>query len=219
MNLFPSSPMTSSPNRLWRTGALLAAVLAVATPAAAQNAYVRAGANISIIADLRARNVGDILTVTVQELTSVKNQDKIERRNDTTLAARLEAYSLGDSLLKTNSMPKLDIRKESEFHGEAKQNSDSDVRASIAVVVVDVQPNGNLVIAGTRSVQVNDETRTLKISGLVRPLDVTTNNTITSAQVADARISIAGEGGNTRQVTRGPVGQLFDTLMWAVWPF
>jgi flagellar L-ring protein precursor FlgH len=85
------------------------------------------------------------------------------------------------------------------------------VRASIAVVVIDVQPNGNLVVAGTRSVTVNDETRTLRISGLVRPLDVTPNNTVGSAQVADARIAITGEGANTRQVTRGPIGQLFDT--------
>jgi flagellar L-ring protein precursor FlgH len=75
------------------------------------------------------------------------------------------------------------------------------------------------VVAGARSVAVNDETRTLRISGLVRQLDITPANTVGSAQVADARISITGEGGNTRQVTRGPVGQLFDTLIWAAWPF
>lgn len=195
----------------------VAAVLASASPA--QNPYVRTGANISTIADLRARNVGDILTIVIQETHSVKSEDKVERRNDTSLAARLEAYSLSDKTFQSNTLPRIDIRKESDFSGEAKQNSGSDVRASIAVVVVDVQPNGNLVVAGTRSVTVNDETRTLRISGLVRPLDVTPNNTIVSAQVADARISIAGEGANTRQVTRGPVGQLFDTLMWAAWPF
>ena len=211
--------MNSSETSPMRNLIFLPIAVLLAAAATAQNPYVRAGANISIVADLRARSVGDILTVTVQEQTSVKNQDKIERRNDTSLAMRLEAYSLGDSLLKSNSLPKIDIRKESDFNGEAKQNSDSDVRASIAVVVVDVQPNGNLVIAGTRTVNVNDETRTLKISGLVRPLDVSLNNTITSSQVADARISIAGEGGNTRQVTRGPVGQMFDTLLWVVWPF
>jgi len=185
----------------------------------AQNPYVRTGAHISAISDLRARNVGDILTVLIQEQHSVKNEEKVERKNDTSLAARLEAYSLSERTFTSNSLPRIDIRKEQEFNGEAKQNSGSDVRASIAVVVIDVQPNGNLVVAGARSVAVNDETRTLRISGLVRPLDVTSNNTIGSAQVADARISIAGEGGNTRQVTRGPVGQLFDTLIWAVWPF
>lgn len=199
----------------------VAALAAVAFVAAlpAQNPYVRTGANVSTIADLRARNVGDILTVQIQEQHSVKNEDKVERRSDTSLAARLEAYSLSDKTFQSNTLPRIDIRKETDFNGEAKQNSGSDVRASIAVIVVDVQPNGNLVVAGTRTVTVNDETRTLRISGLVRPLDVTPNNTILSSQVADARISIAGEGGNTRQVTRGPVGQLFDTLIWAAWPF
>jgi flagellar L-ring protein FlgH len=187
--------------------------------AAAQNPYLRAGSMIGIVNDPRARAIGDILTIVVQEQTLVRNEERTERRQDTSLAARLEAYSLSDRTFQSNVLPRIDVRKEQDFQGEARQNSNSDVRASIAVVVVDVQPNGNLVVAGARSVTVNDETRTLRISGLVRQLDITPGNTIPSALVADARISIAGEGGNTRQVTRGPVGQLFDTLIWAAWPF
>jgi flagellar L-ring protein FlgH len=195
------------------------AALPLSTFAAAQNPYVRVGASIGALNDPRARNVGDILTIVVQELHSVRSEDRVERRNDTSLAARLETYSLSDKTFKSDVLPRLDIRKESDFQGEARQNMGSEVRASIAVVVVDVQPNGNLVVAGVRSVSVNDETRTLRISGLVRPLDVTPNNTVTSSLVADARISITGEGANTRQITRGPIGQLFDTLVWAAWPF
>jgi flagellar L-ring protein FlgH len=186
---------------------------------AAQNPYVRSGAGVAVIADPRARNIGDILTIVVQEQTTVRNEERTERRQDTSLAARLEAYSLSDKTFQSNTLPRIDVRKETDFQGEARQNSNSDVRASIAVVVVDVQPNGNLVVAGARSVTVNDETRTLRISGVVRQLDIAPANTIGSALVADARISITGEGGNTRQVTRGPVGQLFDTLLWAAWPF
>lgn len=195
------------------------ALLSLAAAAAAQNPYVRVGANAGVVADLRARAVGDILTIVIQEQHSVKNEEKVERRQDTSLAARLEAYSLSDKTFQSNTLPRIDIRKEQDFNGEAKQNSGSDVRASIAVVVVDVQPNGNLVVAGARTVTVNDETKTLRLSGLVRPLDVTPNNTVGSSQVADARIAIVGDGANTRQVTRGPVGKLFDTLLWAAWPF
>ena len=201
------------------TFSIAVAIAAFAPSAAAQNPYVRTGAIISATSDLKARNIGDILTVTIQEQTTVKNEDKVERRNDTSLQARIEAYSLSDKTFKSNTLPRIDIRKEQDFEGESKQNSGSDVRASIACVVIDVQPNGNLVIAGTRSVQVNDETRTLRISGLVRSLDVTPNNTVGSAQVADARIAIVGDGAGTRTVTRGPIGTLFDTLIWAAWPF
>lgn len=203
-----------------RTPTLVAlAALALTATTAAQNPYVRAGANVAALADQRARNVGDILTVVIQEQSSVKNEEKVQRSNDTSLSARLESYSLSEKTFLSNVLPKVDVRKSQAFNGDAKQNSDSEVRASIAVVVIDVQPNGNLVVAGARTVTVNDETRTLKISGLVRPLDVTPANTVGSAQVADARIAIVGDGANTRQVTRGPLGQLFDTLIWAAWPF
>ena len=202
-----------------RLGTITICLAALAATAPAQNRYVRTGVRISAIADQRARHVGDILTVLIQEQSTVQNEERTERSNDTSLAARLEAYSLSDDTFKSNVLPRIDIRKEQAFNGEVRQNSNSTVRASVAVVVVDVQPNGNLVVAGVRSVSFNDETRTLRISGLVRPLDVTPDNTVGSAQVADARIAVTGEGGNTRQVTRGPVGQLFDTLMWAAWPF
>ena len=84
------------------------------------------------------------------------------------------------------------------------------------MVVVDVQANGNLVIAGTRVVVVDDETKTLRISGLVRQLDIASDNTLSSSQVADARIELKSEGGNARYVTKGPVAAFFDTLIWAV---
>lgn len=202
-----------------RTLPFLFALCTLAAAGAAQNIYVRASADIGVVSDLRARRVGDILTITIQETSSVKNEDKVERTNDTTLAARLEAWTISDKTFQSSGLPRLDIRKESEFEGESKQNSGSDVRASVAVIVVDVQPNGNLVVAGARTVTVNDEARTLKISGLVRSLDVSSNNTVNSSQVADARISIMGTGASTRAVTRGPIGQLFDTIIWAAWPF
>lgn len=199
--------------------ALLALTATFCASATAQNPYKKPGVRLSAISDLRARNVGDILTVLVQEQTTVRNEERVERSNDTTLAARLEAFSLSSKTFNQNFLPQIDVRKQQDFNGEARQNSNSDVRASVAVVVIDVQPNGNLVVAGTRSVQVNDETRTLRISGLVRQLDVTPANTIGSAQVSDARIAITGEGGNTRKVSRGPIGQMFDTLVWIAWPF
>ena len=122
---------------------ILLASLLLAAAATAQNPYVRSGAGIAVIADPRARNVGDILTIVVQEQHSVRNEEKVERRQDTSLAARLDAYSLSDKTFQSNVLPRIDVRKEQDFQGEAKQNQGSDVRASIAVVVVDVQPNGN----------------------------------------------------------------------------
>jgi flagellar L-ring protein precursor FlgH len=191
----------------------------LAAPAAAQNLYQQNHAAAAVIADLRARDVGDVLTVTINEQHSVTNDEKVERTNNTSLAARLEAWTLTNKTFNANVLPKIDVRKDQSFTGESKQDHDSTVKASVAVIVIDVQPNGNLVVAGTRTVQVDDETKTLRISGIVRPLDVSQANTISSSLVADARVAIVGNGASTRQVTRGPVGTLVDTLLWAAWPF
>ena len=201
-----------------RSMSLLVA-LGMAATAEAQGAY-RSQSPRSLISDLIASNVGDILTIIISESSRVKNEDKVNRENTTTLAARLEAYTLSRDTFHENILPQLDVRQRRTFEGNAKQEKDSDVEASIAVIVIDVQPNGNLVVAGSRTVHVDDDTRILRISGIVRPLDINSaTNRVTSAQVADARISIDTEGANARYVSRGPIGTLFDTLVWAVWPF
>lgn len=199
----------------------LCAVAALAAPALlpAQNLYKRAPAPRSSIADHRATAIGDILTIIVSETHKVSNNDKTERKADTSLAARLEAYTLSSDTFKTNVLPKFDARSERETKGESKQQRDSTVQARFSVMVIDVMPNGNLVVAGSRQVQVDDETKTLRISGLVRPLDVTQQNTIESQHVADARISVQGDGASNRHLTKGPVGTLFETMFWALWPF
>ncbi|MEZ5966729.1 MAG: flagellar basal body L-ring protein FlgH [Planctomycetota bacterium] len=194
-------------------------VVLAASRLPAQNLYKRATNPRSSIADHRATAVGDILTIVVSETHKVTNNDKTERTADTTLAARLEAYTLSEDTFKTNVLPKFDARSERSSGGESKQQRDSNVQARFSVIVIDVLPNGNLVVAGTRQVQVDDETKTLRISGMVRALDVTPQNSVESQYVADARISIQGEGGSTRHTTKGPVGALFETMFWALWPF
>ena len=172
-----------------------------------------------LFADVTARNVGDILTIVIAEKSKIKNEDKVDRTLQNSLSTRLEAYSLGSDLLKSNTLPKFDARTEKTNDAEAKQEKDSRFDASVAVIVVDVQPNGNLVIAGKRVIRVDKVLKTLRISGLVRTLDVSKQNTVSSTMVADARISFISAGANALVTTRGPVAYLFDTLFWAVWPF
>lgn len=195
------------------------AVLLLALLAPAQNLYKHARKSVSLIADTRASAIGDILTVVIRETTKIKQEDKLNRQTKTGLAARLEAFTLDDNMFPDNTLPKIDIRQERSHEGNAKQEKDSNVEAKIAVIVIDVMPNGNLVVAGSRIVRVDDEEKTFRISGIVRPLDVSKDNSVPSSQVADARVSITGEGGNTRMVTKGPIGKFFDILMWAAWPF
>ncbi len=193
--------------------------LAMCQDLTAQSLYTSTRTPVAAIEDVHAASIGDILTVVVAENHKVKNEDKVNRSTDTDLAARLEAYTLNPSAFTSTPLPKVDIRTERGMTGQAKQEKDSALTARVAVIVVDVHPNGNLVVAGRRVIEIDDDVKTLRISGLVRPLDITTNNTVTSSQVADARVSLTSEGANARSTTKGPVATLFDTMLWAVWPF
>ncbi len=184
-----------------------------------QNLFKQRRNKGSLIADTTAGQVGDILSVLVSETSNAKNEDKVARSNSTTLAAQLESFNLADKTFKTNTLPEIDIRQSRSFDGEGKQEVKSSLTSRIAVMVIDVLPNGNMVISGSREVTVNDEKKTLKISGIIRRLDITSTNTVQSSMVADARISITSEGGNARMVTRGPVSAFVDTLIWFAWPF
>ncbi|MEE9125736.1 MAG: flagellar basal body L-ring protein FlgH [Planctomycetota bacterium] len=201
-----------------RVAGLAVLILASSPDLRAQNLYLRAKNPPAPIDDHRAARVGDILTVLIQETSKIKNKDKINRKNETNLGWRLEQYTLDRSAFNT-PLPAVDSRTERNVIADVRQEADVSLTARIAVVVIDVQPNGNLVVAGTRLVQMNDETKTLKMSGLVRALDVKANNTVASSQVADARVSLTGEGGSNLYLTRGPAGMFFDTLIWAAWPF
>src|SRR5690606_4138014 len=83
---------------------------------------------------------------------------------------------------------------ESEHRGEGEINREEEIELTVAAVIVDRLPNGNLVIAGRQEVRITAELRELTVSGIMRPEDVSSDNTINLSQVADARISYGGRG-------------------------
>jgi flagellar L-ring protein precursor FlgH len=206
-------------NPMQRTAAAVAllALLPAAT-LTSQSLYRNAGApRASLIADLRAGAIGDILTVIIREQHKVENRERTDRSNETSLSAKLDALEVGKGIF--TELPELGVSQSRSFRGDARQQNDSTMEARIAVTVLDVLPNGNLVVSGRRTVRNHDEEKTLRVSGVVRPQDVTAANTVLSSQVAEARVAIEGEGGNTQYTTRGPVGQFFHMLWWVLWPF
>ncbi len=162
--------------------------------------------------DRLARKPGDLLTINVQETTKVTEQQKTStsRENDASLSG-----TISPATADARATPGLGISSEKEFEGEGKHESSGDVRATITARVTAVLDNGNLVIEGRRSIKINADTKVILISGIIRPVDVSSENTVRSERIHNFRVGIEGEGPLTRAQQEGLLSRLFDII----WPF
>ncbi|NOZ32210.1 MAG: flagellar basal body L-ring protein FlgH [Alphaproteobacteria bacterium] len=161
----------------------------------ASNSLFRSGAR-GFFKDQRARRIGDILTIEVMISDSAKIANQSER-------ARASAQNNGiGGLLGTlfesiiPNVPDMDITLNTggTDKGNGSVNRSETLNTQLAAVIVQILPNGNLVIEGRQEVRVNFEVRDLIVTGIVRPEDIGANNTIASSKIAEARISYGGRG-------------------------
>jgi len=163
-------------------------------------------------ADDTARNIGDVLTIKIAEESKVDNKAKRDLQKDTsksnTFDGKLGNFAdLGEFGMSAESSNKL--------NGKADYKDERTFEDSVTVTVVDVQPNGNLVVMGTLNRNIGGDTQVIEVSGIVRPSDIVFDNTIKSSQVADFRL-VSKNGGVSDPYTRpGWMGKIFDVI----WPF
>ena len=147
----------------------------------------------SLFGDRRARNVGDILTVDISIDDRAEVNNKTERARDATDASSVTAGFGVENLVEKNLpsplslTPGLNASGNQTTTGEGKINRREKIELKVAAVVVDILPNGNLIIQGSQEVNVNYELRDLQISGIVRPHDISRRNTISYDKIAEAR--------------------------------
>ncbi len=164
-----------------------------------------------------ARRVGDLVTVVISETQDVKNEEKSDLTKDSSLSYTLSNFDVNPQAFST--LPGVGGSKADSFAGEANYEKKGRFTARLTAVVVDSLPNGNLVIRGRREIRVDEEVKVIEIGGIIRRLDVASDNTIMSEQVAEARVSYSGSGplsNSTRR--RGFNGWLYNVLDW-IWPF
>ncbi|HEX6956652.1 MAG TPA: flagellar basal body L-ring protein FlgH [Ferrovibrio sp.] len=163
------------------------------------NSLWRPGAR-QFFKDPRAARVGDILTVNVnlQEKAQLQNNTTTSRDNSETAGLPnflgLESGALGRVLDGVTPSTLVDAATGSQVQGKGQINRQEQITVSVAALVTQVLPNGNLVIQGRQEIRVNNEIRELIIQGIVRPQDITATNTINQTQLAEARISYGGRG-------------------------
>jgi flagellar L-ring protein precursor FlgH len=181
------------------------------------NSLWAAGAH-SFFHDPRASHVGDLLTVNISIADAAKISDTTKRARDNSDKAGMPGFfGLENPIAKATGagdISKLvNLSSTTSNSGTGSVDRSENINLTLAAIVTQSLPNGNMVIRGHQQVRVNNELRDLQISGIVRPEDITSVNTIDLSQIAEARISYGGKGQIT-DVQQPRYGQqLYDILM------
>jgi flagellar L-ring protein precursor FlgH len=176
---------------------IAAAILLGSSTAQAQSLW-KPELSRSMIADKRATAIGDIITIVIQENNSASKDNSTQTSKKSSIDAAVEAflYSPDASKLLTHNgkLPAMKMAGTQDFAGSGKIANNEKVTARIAARVVDVLPNRNLVIEGTRQIAFSGESQDAVLRGVIRAEDISANNTIFSYNIADATIRYISKG-------------------------
>ncbi|HYG05667.1 MAG TPA: flagellar basal body L-ring protein FlgH [Stenotrophomonas sp.] len=180
---------------------------------ASAGAIYAAGPGLQLYGDRRARDVGDLVTITLVESTTAttsastgisKNSD-IEMATPTVLGLPVTYH--GQDLLKNSA------KGERSFDGKGQSAQSNRLQGSVTVTVIQRLPNGNLVVQGQKQLRLNQGDELVQIQGIVRAADIATDNTIPSSKVADARIAYGGRGAVAQSNAMGWFGRFFNSAL------
>ena len=154
----------------------------------------RADYDMRLFEDQIARRVGDLLTVRFNEDTQAKKDADIDVKKNTDIT--VEAPTLWGVASATifGHSPETRVKANRKAEGEGEANQSNSFTGDISVTVYDVLANGNLLIRGEKRVTLNQGSEYIRISGIVRPIDIGAGNVLLSSKVADATIMYTGDG-------------------------
>jgi flagellar L-ring protein precursor FlgH len=171
--------------------------------------------SVSLFEDQAPYRIGDILTINLNESTSASKKAATSTKKDDTV-------SLGTTVLggrtptraNGNEIFGVELSPTREFDGEGDSSQSNSLNGQITVTVVDILPNGNLVVQGEKWFTLNQGKEYIRIAGVIRPQDVAFDNSVTSSKLADAQIAYSGEGFVADSNTQGWLTQFFSSKWW-----
>ena len=177
-----------------------------ATGSIYQAAYAR-----PLFEDRRARNVGDTITINLVERNTAQKSANANATRNGNMSAGIGPISRLP--LKGLNGLELEADSESDFAGKGAAAANNVFNGTITVTVIEVYPNGNLLVSGEKMVAINQGNEFIRFSGVINPNNVTAANTVQSTQVADARIEYRGSGFIDESNTMGWLQRFFVALM------
>ncbi len=193
----------------------LAAWIATVLPAISQSLW-QDSTSKAMYSDKRASRVGDLITIVVQENTTANKNNQTSTSKKASMDAAITAFLYSPAasglLAKGGTLPALKYNYGNTFDGGGTIANSEQIVAQVTVRVIDVLPNHNMLIEGTRETAFGGERQNVVLHGIVRAEDVTANNTVFSYNVADAKIQIVTKGAITDSQRKGWFTKIWDKL-------
>lgn len=182
-----------------------------AVPAPANGSIYNIATARPLFEDRRARLVGDTLTINIAERTAAakKSDTKADRSHD----AALGVPTIAGLPFKTFQGTTLAANSSTSFAGSGANTSSNNFTGTLAVTVIEVYPNGNLLVSGEKQIGLKEGEEFIRFSGVVNPHTITAANTVASSQVADARIEYKANGFLDSAQVMGWLGRFFLTFL------
>ena len=172
----------------------------------------------SPFADKKARFVGDILNVRVQENNAAKRAAKTETSRDSETDASISSFLFGTSsggggfLKHGGAYPAMKLSNTTSHKGEGTIDNSGSITTRFSVRVVDVLPNGNLIVEGIRNASYAGESQTIVMRGAVRPFDIESDNTVYSYLISDLNLRFKSSGVITSAKEKGWFMNFWDKI-------
>lgn len=178
---------------------------------AATGSIYQAGGSRTLFEDRRARYVGDTMTITIAEANTASTKSNTKLSKATSISASagpivgLPGKSFDGMALTAASSNTLD--------GKGDAAATNSFTGTITVTVIEVLPNGNLLVSGEKQVAIAQGTEYIRVSGIVNPVFLNSANTITSSQLADARIEYKESGSISEAQVMGWLARFFMSVL------
>ncbi len=180
----------------------------------AGGAIYQAATNRFFFEDIRARRVGDVINVILDEQTNASKTASTNAAKGSSVGFPTPTLFGGTVTAMGRDLLSNEVTASSDFAGSADSSQSNKLTGSIAVVVDKVLSNGNLWIRGQKQLTLNQGSEVVQVSGLIRPMDITPENTIQSNQIADANITYGGRGLLADSNRPGWMTRVFNSPFW-----
>ena len=168
----------------------------------------------SLYSDVKARRVGDIITVQLSENTNATKSAGTTSSKESTVDVQPIIGLGGNAINIGKESLQLGLDSSYEFTGDAQANQSNSLSGNISVTVVEVLPNQNLIIRGEKWLTLNNGDEYIRLTGVIRAADISPTNEIESTKIANARIQYSGKGSFAQAQEKGWLTKFFSSTWW-----